>query len=172
LPDHPDRQDFSEIAILTQNFDCTIHVDQNDRISDINEQIIRDLVFLSKHKGVRKAEQIEAKYALQHVVEHGVGTPTSCGYQFVSDRTADENVEIIQYFCCQGLGICYRIHTYWVHLFLAYSFSHYTTVAIIILNDKVYFGKYPGTTIFAWGKGRAKGSYYPVIDGIRSRRTL
>ena len=147
-------------------------MDQNDRISDINEQIIRDLVFLSKHKGVRKAEQIEAKYALQHVVEHGVGTPTSCGYQFVSDRTADENVEIIQYFCCQGLGICYRIHTYWVHLFLAYSFSHYTTVAIIILNDKVYFGKYPGTTIFAWGKGRAKGSYYPVIDGIRSRRTL
>ena len=60
-------------------------MDQNDCISDIDEQIIRDLVFLSKHKDVRKAEQIAAKYALKHVVEHGVGTPTSCGYNVALD---------------------------------------------------------------------------------------
>ena len=81
---------------------------------------------------------------------------TTCGYQFVGKDSdgGDDEVEIIQYFCLRSLGMCYRIRNYWVHLFLAYTFAHYTSVALFVKNGRVYFGKHPSKSILAWGEGR------------------
>ena len=152
-PDDPQRQDFCSIGIQTQNFNCTIHVDKKDAMSNFNQSFLDDLVYLSTSPYLRERQQLEASSALSHVIKWGVGTPTTCGYQCVGDDNTSD-VEIIQYFCCRGLGFCYRIRHYWVHLFLAYCFSCYTSVVIFVKDGKAYFGKYPGRTMFAWGKGK------------------
>ena len=147
----------------------------------MDDMLKRKLGLLSACDYLTENQRDKASLALDHISYWGVGTPTTCGYQIVFDDQSkvavnaeigsDHNVEIVQYFCCKGLGICYRIRTYWVHMFLAYCFSHYTSVAIFIKDEKVYFGKYPGVTIFAWGKGRPNSSFTAVVNGVQVRRS-
>ena len=79
-----------------------------------------------------------------------------CGYQIVDDddsTTTYKEVEVVQYFCCVGLGICFRIQDHWTHLFLAHCFSHLTSVPLFICDNAVHIGSYEGKVIFAWGQG-------------------
>jgi len=189
----PLRQDFSDIGILTQDYNCKPHVDENDALDAMDAMFKQKLGLLSISEYLTDVQRQQAKLALDHVEHWGLGTPTTCGYQVIVDEVSsaaicntkikskmnnvksdDEEVEIIQYFCCMGLGTCFRIKNYWTHMFLAYCFSHYTSVAIFVKGNKVFFGKYPGITMFAWGKGRSKkkfGTYQPVVDGHRVRRS-
>jgi len=171
--DDPIRWNFCEIGILTKDYNSSPHTDANDKLDYLDNYFKEQLNMLSRSTYLPDHQQQRARNALNHVERWGTGTPTTCGYQVVGDTSLEE-VEIIQYFCCRGLGICYRINNYWVHMFLAFCFSHYTSVAIFIKGGKVYFGKYPGISMFAWGKGRKLGSYTTVINGQsvrRSRRT-
>jgi len=149
-----------EILIITVNFFCTIHVD-NDLFEKRKEDCCHKLSMLQEEEFINtrnpEFEKERARQSLEYVNEWGVGAPTTCAYQFVEENPNDE-VEIIQYFCCVGLGVCYRIRNYWIHMFCAYCFSHLTSVPLFIKNDTVYVGKYPGKQIFAWGTGRRRSN--------------
>ena len=168
--DDPIRWNFCDIGILTKDYNSSPHTDANDTLDYLDNYFKEQLNMLSRSTYLPDHQQQRARNALNHVERWGTGTPTTCGYQVVGDTSLEE-VEIIQYFCCRGLGICYRINNYWVHMFLAFCFSHYTSVAIFIKGGKVYFGKYPGISMFAWGKGRRLGSYSTVINGQSVRRS-
>jgi len=114
--DDPIRQDFCDIGILTQDYDSSLHVDQNDTLDKLDTYFKDELKMLSTTKYLSTYHQQRATHSLNHVTHWGVSTPTTCGYQVVAKKESIE-VEIIQYFCCKGLGICYRINNYWVHLF-------------------------------------------------------
>ncbi len=60
--------------------------------------------------------------------------------------------EVIQFFCLSGLGLCYQIFDYWSHCFMA-SFYHCMSAALYWVGHKIYFRKYLGIDVFAWGKG-------------------
>ena len=93
----------------------------------------RKLGILSASGYLKEHQREKATLSLDHISYWGTGTPTTCGYQLVFDDQSkvavnaeigsDHNVEIVQYFFCKGLGICYCIRTYRVHMFLAYCFS-------------------------------------------------
>ena len=160
---------YCAIGILTLSYDSTPHVD-NDRLDNLDAMFKRKLQLLTRTKYLQPALKKAAQLTLEHVNQWGVGSPTTCGYQHVGDDSTS-NVEIIQYFCCKGIGVCYRIRNYWVHLFLAYCFAHYTSVAIFVKDDRVYFGKYPNKTILGWGEGRPHGTFYTIADGNIVRRS-
>jgi len=167
--DEPNRQNYCDIGIITLSYDSTLHVD-NDRLDNLDKMFKRKLQLLTTSQYLKQYSQEAARRTLEHVNQWGVGSPTTCGYQYVGDESTTD-VEIIQYFCCKGLGICYRIRNYWVHLFLAYCFAHYTSVAIFVKDETVYFGKYPKKAMVAWGKGRPLGSFTTIIDGNEVRRS-
>ena len=146
------RQDFSDIGILTQDFNSQPHLDDNDALAVMDAMFKEKLGLLSISAYCTKNERQRARLALAHIEHWGLGTPTTCGYQVVVDEVSsaticntkikskmndvesndEEQIEIIQYFCCMGLGTCFRIRNYWTHLFLAHCFSHYTSVAIFV----------------------------------------
>lgn len=194
----------SEIALLTVNFNCTTHVDDNDKIElDDLDQRVEDLRYLSTSERLNESDRLHAEQTLKHV-EHwnAFSFPTMCGYQNVVSKptgadardnelqshhfqvdesdcngAGDESsskVEIYQWFCMPGIGMCCRIRNYWVHLFLGSCFSHYTSVAIFVKDGLYYFGKCPGISIFAWGKCRPKkkgNHYYQKVNGKRVKRS-
>ena len=165
------RAKFCRIGILTIDFFCSIHVDndmipdEDDIVSKLNQLLSDTLIHYLPDSMVE-----EARLALDHIESWGAAGPTTCNYRLVGDET----VEVYQYFCMPGLGICYRITNFWTHCFLASCFSHYTSIPIFVHKERVYIGKYPGErVIFAWGLGNSDGLIRVIIDGIqrvRSRR--
>lgn len=144
---HKMRMDLADIFIFTVNYDNTMHLDK-DCLPHLNEWVLEENTLNTD------CEQ-ERDNLYKHIKEWGLGIPTTCGYQVLtSDDFAD--AEVIQYFCCRGLGICFRIRNYWTHLFLAHCFSHYTSTMIVLCKGFVWVGNHPNVKIFAWGKGRPK----------------
>ena len=142
------------LLILTVSFYCSLHIDSDQVTTDVADLFISRLVAIICDKSVPLDHRESAGRTLSHVKEWGVGVPTTCGYQFVSDSESVHNdVEVVQYFCCVGLGICFRIRDHWTHLFLAHCFSHMTSVPLFICNGKIHVGSHPGKVVFAWGTG-------------------
>lgn len=56
--------------------------------------------------------------------------------------------------------------------FFSNTFSHYTSVQIFIVGDNVYFGKYGGMSILAWGKGRNEEDSGADKGIMNPRRTM
>jgi len=131
---------FCTIAILTINFCCSCHVDQNDRKPGLFEAVTEDM---SSNESLPWV-----KYSLAHLYWWGLSIPTSCCYQYIKEKN---DIEIYQWFMCPGLGTTYRIKNYWVHIMLAGLFSHCTSCAIYVVDNKAYFGFCPDVTMFAWG---------------------
>lgn len=131
---------FCTIAILTINFCCSCHVDQNDRKPCLFEAVTDDMLSNELLPWM--------KYSLAHLYWWGLSIPTSCCYQYIKERN---DIEIYQWFMCPGLGTTYRIKNYWVHIMLAGLFSHCTSCAIYVVDNKAYFGFCPDVTMFAWG---------------------
>lgn len=75
----------------------------------------------------------EAKNAEDFLKCHATSVPTTCCYQFL----CDDEIDIIQFFCLPGLGICCQIKSYWAHSFMAACFAQLTLTLLII-----YHGKY------------------------------
>ena len=92
--------------------------------------------------------------SLIHVERFGITTPTTCGYQLIQENE-QMNVEVLQFFCCYGLGTCHRVEHYWVHTFLPALFSHYTSAMLYVCDEKVY-ANYEGIDVLAWGDGETK----------------
>ena len=146
--DDREKQDFCDIGIFTIYCDCALHID-NVIIANLDASFTLKLGLLSVLTYLNEYQRESENLDLEHITEWGVGSLTTCAYQCVGDA-AMEDVETIQYFCCRGFGIFYRICSYWVHLFLAYFFLHYTLAEIFINNGKVYLGKYPGKSMSDW----------------------
>ena len=141
------RMDLADIFIFTVNYDNTMHVDK-DGLPTLNDWVLKENLINAE------CDQSRDNFA-NHVKGWGLGVPTTCGYQVLKyEDYAD--AEVIQFFCCRGLGICFRIRNYWTHLFLAHCFSHYTSTMIVICKGHVFIGDHPYVKIFAWGKGRPK----------------
>ena len=149
---------FCTTAILTINFCCSCHCDLNDLQPWCREDITRRLRIIIcrfeslKEKGipVQLDRLLEAKVALEHVLSWGISNPTTCCYQYITERN---NTEVYQWFMCPGLGTTHRIKNYWVHIMLACLFSHCTSSAIYVVDGRAYFGRCPLITMFAWGVG-------------------
>ena len=141
------------LLILTVSFYCALHVD-SDEVEGGIDFFVLQLLSIINDRSVSSYHKKRAERSLSHVKEWGLGVPTTCGYQIVNESTGSyENVEVVQYFCCVGLGICFRIQNHWTHLFLAHCFSHLTSVPLFICDDTVHVGSYEGKVIFAWGQG-------------------
>ena len=159
--DDPKNIYFCSFGIVTVNYNCALHVDAGDVVDSLDKSFRRKLNILTQSTLLNVGQKDRAQSALDHITHWGTGAPTTCGYQIIGEEEnvedEDGDIEIIQYFCCRGLGICYRIRSFWVHMFLAYCFSHYTSVAIFIsASGKVWFGEHPRISIFAWGLGKTK----------------
>lgn len=152
-----ERKKFCPRGIITIDFCCGCHLDDNDlegdeffplikrrlkKICGKFEELTRNQIDFTK------ARYHEAIQALKHVRWWKVSLPTTCCYQYI--KRCNE-VEVYQFFMCPGLGTCYRIKNYWVHCMLAGLFSHCTSVPIYIVDGKAYFGKCPYVKMFAWG---------------------
>ena len=167
------RAKFCRIGIMTIDFFCANHVDSNDKIPDEDDiasklkQLLSET--LSPYLPVSMKE--EARLALDHIESWGAAGPTTCNYRFVGDET----VEVYQFFCMPGLGICYRITNFWTHCFLASCFSHYTSIPIFVHKERVYIGKFPAAAghkvVFAWGLGNPNGVIRVIIDGVQRMRS-
>ena len=144
---HKMRMDLADIFIFTVNYDNTMHLDK-DCLPQLNEWVLEENLLNTDCEQYR---DILDKY----IKEWGLGIPTTCGYQVLTSEDFVE-AEVIQYFCCRGLGICFRIRNHWTHLFLAHCFSHYTSTMIVLCKGFVWVGNHPNVKIFAWGKGRPK----------------
>ncbi|KAK1733488.1 hypothetical protein QTG54_015776 [Skeletonema marinoi] len=147
---------FCSIAIITIDFCCSCHVDSNDledwaKNDMINrlKKIIEQFSFL-ENAGVEMMMKNHAIQSLKHIQWWGLCTPTSCCYQYVKERN---DITVYQWFMLPGLGLCYRIENYWIHIMLAALFSHCTSDAIYIKKGKAFFGKCDEVTMFAWGGG-------------------
>lgn len=163
---------FCLFAILTINFVNCIHTDSRDKMHEsVTHAAIVALRALLNCEVISGAKRRQVSSSLHHVERYGICTPTTCGYQIIREKEA-ESVEVIHFFCNYGLGTCHRIENFWVHTFLPALFSHYTSAALYVSNDKVY-AEYDGIDILAWGLGEVKerGSYRPVGDGRRVRRS-
>eukprot|EP00984_Skeletonema_dohrnii_P019395 scaffold9254_cov98-Skeletonema_dohrnii-CCMP3373.AAC.3 len=149
---------FCTIAILTINFCCSCHTDKHDiqewcrqdMITKLEHIILRFKGLKSQGTKIKDAKLAQAIECLKHVQWWGVSNPTTCCYQYITECN---KIEVYQYFMCPGLGSSHRISNYWVHCFLASTFSHCTSAAIFIVDGKAYFGKCPKATMFAWGGG-------------------
>ena len=146
---------FCSIAIITIDFCCSCHTDSNDLQNWANEEMIFKLKkiidrfsFLESH-GLKIGMKSHAIQSLKHILWWGVSTQTSC-YQYVKERN---DIIVYQWFMLPGVGLCYRIENYWIHIMLAALFSHCTSEAIYIKKGRAYFGNCDGISMFAWGAG-------------------
>eukprot|EP00985_Skeletonema_marinoi_P019011 scaffold10761_cov101-Skeletonema_marinoi.AAC.1 len=129
--------------------------------------VIKALTELAECTDLTTEQKLKAKSSLHHVENFGTSSPTTCGYQIVSN---DEDIQVVQFFCSFGVGICHLIQHHWTHTFLATSYSHYTSAPLFIHEGKVY-SEYDSCNMLAWGKGGEKGSYSTVEEGLRVRRS-
>jgi hypothetical protein len=152
-----ERKKFCPRGIITIDFCCSCHTDNNDKERDEYFPRIRDRLInicrkfeelLRTKVYVTTARYQEAVQALKHVKWWKVSIPTTCCYQYIKKCN---DIQVYQFFMCPGLGTCYRIKNYWVHTMLAGLFSHCTSVPIYIVDGKAYFGKCPYVKMFAWG---------------------
>ncbi len=141
---------YCRLLIVTMNFECTVHVDVVDEVKSAQDNMLADLQTIIDDPLIDGKWLKEAEHAESYLQCHGLSTPTTCCYQFVHGY---DDIEIIQFFCLPSLGICYQIKSFWAHCFMAACFSHLTSTPIYVLKGKVYVGKIPNVTIFAWGKG-------------------
>eukprot|EP00573_Skeletonema_grethae_P007678 CAMPEP_0201693404 /NCGR_PEP_ID=MMETSP0578-20130828/6017_1 /ASSEMBLY_ACC=CAM_ASM_000663 /TAXON_ID=267565 /ORGANISM="Skeletonema grethea, Strain CCMP 1804" /LENGTH=731 /DNA_ID=CAMNT_0048178931 /DNA_START=32 /DNA_END=2224 /DNA_ORIENTATION=- len=151
MPDLGSRGDlnFCLFAILTINFVNCIHTDIRDKMHEsVAQDAIVALRALLQCKVLSAAKRRQVSSSLHHVERYGISTPTTCGYQIVRENE-EESVEVLQFFCCYGLGTCYQVQHYWVHTFLPALFSHYTSGALYVSKDKVY-AEYEGIDVLAW----------------------
>ena len=150
------RNKFCPRGIIALNFASSCHVDKNDNLKKYYQNVVGRLTQTIElmqtlnpiADNVIGPKLIEATNSLQHLIWWGLCLPTTCCYQYVKQRN---NIEVYQWFVCPGLGTAHKIENFWVHLFLAALFSHYTTCAIYIVDGKAYFGNCPYATMFSWG---------------------
>jgi len=98
-----------------------------------------------------------ASYALKWLEAFGLGTPTTCVYQFVHDSVEEEerqDLEIEQLFVMSGLGICVRLGSHIGHSFYGHVFKHCTAVGLVKRGGRLFFSLNDSRfTVFAWGGG-------------------
>ena len=132
-------RDFCLFAILTINFVNCIHTDIRDKMYvTIADRAIESLEEIAPCKYLSAAPREQVKSSLHHIRTFGISTATTCGFRIVRDNNQGIEVEVKQFFCCYGLGTCYRVKNYCVHNFLSALFSHYTSAQLYICDGKVY----------------------------------
>lgn len=137
---------FCHVMILTIDFDCSLHTDTCDQDKPSEEKIISQLDDVICSPITNRSNKIEAEKSKKFIATWGFGHPTTCLYQFVFDESEvnPNDVQIIQYFCLFGFGICYPIRHLWVHCFLSYCFSHFTSTPLFIINGVIYLANIKG----------------------------
>ena len=80
--DDRDKQIFCDIGILTIDYDCALHID-NDSIANLDASFRQKLGLLSISTYWNEYQREEANLDLEYVTEWGVGSPTTYRYQCV-----------------------------------------------------------------------------------------
>ncbi len=152
---HHTKIRYSRLLIATINFECTNHCDNVDLVAgNVRQNMIKDLEIIARDKDIGGFSKRISENSINFLNSWDISVPTTCCYQILKDLDSEQlTLEVIQFFCLLGLGICYRIIDYWSHCFMASSFYHCTLTALYQINDKIFAGSYPGVNIFAWGKG-------------------
>ena len=60
----------------------------------------------------------------ESVLNMGLGDPTSCVYQLITDESDSNEAKIIQYFTMHGLQLCIKLDSFVSHMFFAWSIIH------------------------------------------------
>lgn len=100
---------YCRLLITTVNFDCSNHCNNVNNVSGlVNKELICKLKDVVNDDDVRGDLKECADMSLDFLYSWGVSVPTTCCYQnLVDSNIQDLGVEVIQFFCLTGLGICY-----------------------------------------------------------------
>jgi hypothetical protein len=151
----PKRRDISQLPLpFCLGFACTPHVDCSDSDRATNE-IVKKAVDSWSHP--RDANAVLIKdYLRKWCDRYTIGVPTSCQYEYIGDFRGEDwrqpNLQIHQYFICDGLMIAVRITDKMGTYFYGHTFVHCTSVALAVKDGIVYYCD-ESFRIFAWGKG-------------------
>ena len=152
-----DMRRHCRVSILTcgnnkvLGFGCTDHVDmldkKNERIQSHFNKRLKE--YYSENK---KSQNFFWQNAGKLISTFGIGTSTTCGYivHVEDDLQRGEHFEIMAFFVLSGLDSCLRLKSYLYHFFYGYSFSHLTSIPVMVMNDRVYYN-HDSVNIFAWG---------------------
>ena len=139
-----------EKALYTMNFANEDHVDLNDLKRNTDQERWRSQLsgmLDQKDESARK----KVRYLKDWIDLYGLGTPTTCVYQFVTGSSVCMP-DIIQYFIMDGVGICVRLRSHVGHMFYGHSFRHRTAVPIFVCNGIVDSPSISNRfVVFAWG---------------------
>jgi hypothetical protein len=139
----------------TIGFSNTCHVDKKDSFSKSFQSVADEVICDIKNNAPNNLIVLKAMRYLESLRDIGrFGVMTICGYKKLVWTTELENDNILGYFLCIGLGICYELKHDMYHGFFGHLFSHMTTVPIIV-KDGIVSYNHPGVKIFGWGGGRA-----------------
>lgn len=173
----------------------TFHSDAKDRMNNEYEEKLNDILEKAANrplKGPHKRQKnkngqrgsspatqqnppILSKYLVQYlrgwkVRFDGFHCPTTCSY--ASCGRLPDGAIFYQFFVMDSLRCSARLGERVVKSFFASEFSHCTSVAIVVLNGRVYL--YDGSfSLFAWGAGKPRSAAsieQRARDRVRRRR--
>ena len=121
-----------------------------------------------------------SKYQKDLVAMKGFCLPTTCGYQTLwkLSRKSNKGVEssVGQYFCMGGLRLNVMTDDGISHHFLASTFAHNTSVAVLKEGEVISIGSVdPDVLIYAWGRYGGSKQYKSNtarISGIQRKNRL
>ena len=136
-------------------FGCTDHTDMLDRKNgNIQSHLVKKLkeyYLVNNKKAIidniwQNAEKLISTF--------GIGTSTTCGYlvHVDDDIRRGEHIEVMAFFVLSGLQSCLRLKSNLYHFFYGYTFSHLTSIPVMVMNEIVYYN-HDSLKILAWGGG-------------------
>jgi hypothetical protein len=125
-----------------------------DKISKHEHELVSSLANMPTEQ--KRLVQRRLDYLTRFKLRVGLGTPTTCAYQFV----AAANIDVLQYFILEGLGLCVRLTSFLGHSFYAYTFVHCTSICLMRKEGKVHFVMDDAlkACVFAWGECKNRES--------------
>ena len=88
------------VGILTMDFACTPHTDNNDRCCGFTDNFIARLGLLLHCDQLGEMLKDEVLNAISFLHYWGAGVPTTCCYQYIADSyMEEEEIEVYHYFC-------------------------------------------------------------------------
>ena len=141
-------------SILTLDFCNTMHKDSNDQLMIKDAKEITEKHVFPFIKDKQRTTRRRAKYLKTFFDQHGLGTPTSCGYQFIPPRNEEEhaiNEQMHVYLLNDSFGTAVWIRPFWMQSFFGHAFYHQMSVPLVQTGGKLFWSNQTLSTVFCAG---------------------
>jgi hypothetical protein len=131
------------------------HADTGDILDDSHvKEAKRRLQYVKglSEQGRVSVSQSQIKYLEEFMERFPLSVPTTCAYQWVRRKYAQQEDGYYAYFVLHSMDWAVRIVDGVGHLFYAANFVHVTSICLVSINGKVFFINPEGNyNLFAWG---------------------